>query len=206
MLFFDVSIMSLIYRYLRQAVLIAALFVAACSPAPQFKSTDISGVEWGGDFTLTAHTGKPVKSTDFRGKLVVLFFGYTHCPDICAPSLVKLDQVVKRLGEDAKNVQVLFITVDPGHDTVKQLAGFIPPFNPSFIGLTGSDKEIAAVASDYKVAYGSNPQAKPGQILVDHFTGILVKDRKGKLRLLVKNDVAVDDIAHDVQILLKEKN
>ena len=182
-----------------------ALLIVACTPAPTFKSTDISGVEWGGDFTLTAHTGKPIKSSDFNGKVVIMFFGYTHCPDICAPTLVKLDQVVKRLGDDAKNVQVLFITVDPEHDTVKQLAGFIPPFNPSFIGLTGSDKEIAAVASEYKVAYGKNLQSKPGQVLVDHSTGILVKDRKGKLRLLVKNDVPVEDLEHDVRVLLKEK-
>jgi protein SCO1/2 len=174
----------------------------ACTPAPAFKSMDISGVEWGGDFTLTAHTGKPVKASEFNGKVVVMFFGYTHCPDICAPTLVKLDQVVKRLGDEAKNVQVLFITVDPAHDTVQQLAGFIPPFNPSFIGLTGSDKEIAAVASEYKVAYGQSSQAKPGQILVDHSTGILVKDKKGKLRLLVKNDIPVGDLAHDLKLLL----
>ncbi len=184
---------------------LAALFVAACTPAPAFKSMDISGVEWGGDFTLTAHTGKPVKTSEFTGKVVVMFFGYTHCPDICAPTLVKLDQVMKRLGNDAKNVQVLFITVDPEHDTVKQLAGFIPPFNPSFIGLTGSDKEIAAVASEHKVAYGKNPQSKPGQILVDHSTGMLVKDKKGRIRLLVKNDIAVDDFEYDVRVLLQEK-
>jgi protein SCO1/2 len=193
-------------HYFRLAAsLLVAFFMAACTPAPTFKSTDISGVEWGGDFTLTAHTGKPVKASEFNGKVVVMFFGYTHCPDICAPTLVKLDQVVKRLGDEAKNVQVLFITVDPEHDTVKQLAGFIPPFNPSFIGLTGSDKEIAAVASEYKVAYGQNPQAKPGQILVDHSTGILVKDKKGKLRLLVKNDVAVDDLESDIRVLLRER-
>jgi protein SCO1/2 len=184
-----------------------ALWLAACSPStPTFKAMDISGVEWGGDFTLTAHTGKPVKTSDFSGKVVVMFFGYTHCPDICAPTLVKLDQVMQRLGEDAKNVQVLFITVDPVHDTVPQLAGFVPRFNPSFIGLTGSDKEIAAVARDYKVAYGANPQAQPGQILVDHSTGILVKDRKGKPRLLVKNDVGVDALESDVRVLLRERN
>lgn len=193
-------------RYFHIVAFFLALLFAACSPpAPQFKSTNISGVEWGGDFTLTAHTGKPVKASDFNGKVVVMFFGYTHCPDICAPTLVKLDQVTKRLGEDAKNVQVLFITVDPEHDTVKQLAGFIPPFNPSFIGLTGNDREIAAVASEYKVAYGKSSQSKPGQILVDHSTGMLVKDKRGKLRLLVKNDVAVDDLEHDVRLLLEEK-
>lgn len=187
------------------APLLVALFAVACSPAPPFKSTDISGVEWGGDFTLTAHTGRPVKASEFSGKVVIMFFGYTHCPDVCAPTLAKLDQVVKRLGDEAKSVQVLFITVDPAHDTVPQLAGFIPPFNPSFIGLTGSDKEIAAVAADYKVAYGQNPRARPGQILVDHSTGILVKDKKGKLRLLVKNDIAIEDLEHDVRALLKEK-
>jgi protein SCO1/2 len=194
-------------RYFRLAAsLLVAFFMAACTPAPAFKSMDISGVEWGGDFTLTAHTGKPARVSDFNGKVVVMFFGYTHCPDICAPTLMKLDQVVKRLGDEAKNVQVLFVTVDPEHDTVKQLAGFIPPFNPAFIGLTGSDKEIAAVASEYKVAYGQSSQAKPGQILVDHSTGILVKDKKGKLRLLVKNDVAVEDLESDIRVLLRERN
>lgn len=186
------------------AFFLAASFIAACSPAPRFKSTDISGVNWGGDFTLTAHTGQLVKASQFNGKVVVMFFGYTHCPDVCAPTLVKLDQVLKRLGPTAGQVQVLFITVDPEHDTVPQLAGFIPAFNPSFIGLTGNDKEIAAVANDYKVAYGNNPRAKPGQILVDHSTGILVKDKKGRVRLLVRNDVTVDDLEHDVGILLRE--
>lgn len=185
--------------------IIAALLVTACSPAPTFKSTDISGVDWGGDFTLTAHTGKPVKASEFNGKVVVMFFGYTHCPDVCAPTLAKLDQVMKRLGPAAGKVQVLFVTVDPRHDTVTQLAGFVPSFNPSFIGFTGSDKEIAAVATDYKVAYGENSQAKPGQILVDHSTGILVKDKKGNVRLLVKNDVMPEDLEHDLRLLLKEK-
>ena len=198
--------MQLQRRFFLVFLLLSAILVSCSPPAPTFKSMDISGVEWGGDFTLTAHTGKPVKASDFNGKVVVMFFGYSHCPDICAPTLVKLDQLLKRLGDEAKNVQVLFITVDPEHDTVKQLAGFIPPFNPSFIGLTGSDKEIAAVANEYKVAYGKNPQSKPGQILVDHSTGILVKERKGKLRLLVKNSVTVEDMEHDVRVLLKEKN
>jgi protein SCO1/2 len=185
--------------------LLLALFVAACSPpAPTFKATDISGVEWGsGDFELTAHTGKPAKAADFQGKVVIMFFGFTHCPDVCPPTMAKLAVLMQRLGDDAKRVQVLFITVDPKNDTVKQLAGFVPHFNPTFIGLTGSDKEIAAVANEYKVAYGKNPKSST---LVDHSTGILVKDAKGKLRLLVKNDVPVEDLEHDVRLLLKEKN
>jgi protein SCO1/2 len=179
-----------------------ALLVTACTPAPAFKATDISGVDWGsGDFELTAHNGQRMKAADFKGKVVIMFFGFTHCPDICPPTMAKLAMLMKRLGDDAQRVQVLFITVDPKNDTVKQLASFVPQFYPSFIGLTGSDKEIAAVASEYKVAYGQNPK---NAALVDHSTGILVKDTKGKLRLLVKNDVPVEDLEHDVRVLLKE--
>jgi len=190
------------------AFFLAALFIAACSPpTPTFKSTDISGVDWGsGDFELTAHTGQRAKAADYQGKVVVMFFGFTHCPDVCPPTMAKLAVLMQRLGDDAKRVQVLFVTVDPKNDTVKQLAGFVPQFHPSFIGLTGTDKEIAAVAAEYKVAYSKNPLSKPGQILVDHSTGILVKDAKGKLRLLVKNDVTVEDLESDIRILLKEKN
>ena len=181
-----------------------ALLLAACSPpALTFKSTDISGVDWGsGEFELTAHTGQRMKASDFRGKVVIMFFGFTHCPDVCPPTMAKLAQLMKRLGDAGNRVQVLFITVDPENDTVKQLAGFVPQFHSSFIGLTGTDKEIAAVASEYKVAYGKNPK---NPTLVDHSTGILVKDAKGKLRLLVKNDVPVEDLEHDVRMLLKEK-
>ncbi len=182
---------------------LCALFLVACSPAPTFKATDISGVDWGGgDFELTAHTGKPAKAADFQGKVTVMFFGFTHCPDVCPPTMAKLAVLMQRLGDEAKRVQVLFVTVDPKNDTVKQLAGFVPQFHPSFIGLTGTDKEIAAVAAEYKVAYGQNPT---NQALVDHSTGILIKDAKGKLRLLVKNDVPVEDLEHDVRVLLKEK-
>ena len=194
----------LFYRCFRPVLLLALpLFIAACAPpAPTFKSTDITGVEWGGDFTLTAHTGKPVKASDFNGKVVIMFFGFTNCPDICPPTMAKLAQLMQHLGEDSKKVQVLFITVDPEHDTPAQLAKFVPAFSPSFIGLTGTDKEIAAVAQEYKVAYGKNSQ---NPTYVDHSSGILIKDAKGKLRLLVKNDVALDDLEHDVRALLKEK-
>jgi protein SCO1 len=191
-------------RFCIVAVFLAALVSACSPPAPTFKSTDISGVEWGsGEFELTAHTGQRMKASDFRGKVVVMFFGFTHCPDVCPPTMAKLAMLMKRLGDDAQRVQILFVTVDPENDTVKQLAGFIPPFHPSFIGLTGTDKEIAAMASEYKVAYGKNPK---NPTLVDHSTGILIKDAKGKLRLLVKNDVPVEDLEHDVRVLLKEKN
>jgi protein SCO1/2 len=191
-------------RFSRIVAFLLITLIVSCAPAkPVFKSTDISGVDWGsGDFELTAHTGKRVKATDFQGKVVILFFGFTHCPDVCPPTMAKLAALMKRLGNDAPRVQVLFVTVDPENDTVKQLADFVPRFHPSFIGLTGTEKEIAAMASEYKVAYGKNV-GNPA--LVDHSAGILIRDTKGKLRLLVKNDVTIEDLESDVRALLKEK-
>ncbi len=185
-------------------VLLASLWLAACSPAPSsFKGTDLSRVEWGGDFELTAHTGARVKSTDYRGKVLVLFFGYTHCPDICAPTLAKLAEVVRALGPDAVRVQVVMVSVDPKHDTPAQLAGFVPKFHPSFVGLTGSEAEIAAIARDYKVAFQANPQSSAERTLIDHFGGVMVKDARGKLRVHVGNDAPVADIVHDLRLLLQ---
>jgi len=180
--------------------------MVACSPtSSSFKATNISGVDWGGAFTLTSHTGKPVNLSDFQGKLTVLFFGYTHCPDVCAPTLVKLAQAMKQLGEESKAVQVLFITVDPAHDTTKQLAGFVPRFHPSFIGLTGSAAEIAKVAGAYKVGFAAKPASGAEPIRVDHATSLFVTDRQGKLRLLAKNEIPATDLVHDLKMLLNEK-
>lgn len=192
-------------RFRRFFVIPLALFLAACTPASPFKATDLGAVDWGGDFVLTAHTGSRVRVSDYRGKVVVMFFGYTHCPDICAPTLQKLALLMKRLGQDAGRVQVLFVTVDPRHDTPDRLAGYVPRFHPSFLGLTGTEQEIAAVAQDYKVAFQANPQSPPGHTLIDHFGGMMVKDATGKLRLLFKNDMPVEDMEHDLRLLLKEK-
>jgi protein SCO1/2 len=185
---------------IRSFLVCSLLLLASCAPEG-FKGTDISGVEWGGDFELTAHTGKRVRSSEFRGKALVIFFGYTHCPDICAPTLVRLAQTLKQLGPGAERVQVFFITVDPRHDTPAQLAGFVPTFHPSFLGLTGSDRELAAVARNYRVVYEPDP-THPDQI--PHSGMILVKDAQGKPRLLFKNDTAAEDIAHDLRLLLKQ--
>ena len=186
------------------SLLLVALAAVACTPStPAFRGTDLSMVEWGKDVTLTSHTGARVSTADFRGKVTVLFFGYTHCPDICAPTLTKLAAVRKALGSDAEKVQVLFITVDPKHDTPKQLAAFVPKFDPSFVGLTGTPAEIGAVAAEYKVAYSQTPATMPQQVLIDHSGGMLVKDRAGKLRLLFKNDMSVADMTADLRRLLQ---
>lgn len=188
----------------RFAAALLAMIVGGCtSPAPTFRGTDVSQVQWGKDITLTAHTGRRVSTGEFRGKVVVLFFGYTHCPDICAPTLAKLAAVRQALGPEADKVQVLFITVDPQHDTPAQLARFVPKFDPSFIGLTGTAAETAAIASEYKIAYAATA-TQPASI--DHSGGILVKDGSGKLRLLFRNEMPVADMAADLRLLLKKSS
>lgn len=187
-----------------RSMLLAAVVVmaSACTDSkPAFKATDISAVEWGKDFELTAHTGKRMKLSEFHGKLLVLFFGYTHCPDICSPTLAQLARVQERLGAEAGRVQVLFVSVDPAHDTPAQLAGFIPKFHPSFIGLTGSDAEIRAVTADYKIAYQAGQVADS----IDHSGGVYVKDARGRLRLYLKQGASAEDMLHDLRLLLKEK-
>lgn len=200
-------------KYLsRWLVIPTFVFLAACTQAPpQFKGLDLSQVDWGGDFELTAHTGKRVKASEYRGKVLVLFFGYTHCPDICIPTLAKLAAVVKRLGADAERVQVVFVTVDPQQDTPAQLAPFVANFHPSFIGLTGTAQEIAAVTGDYKIAYqkaatGHGLKGAPQHELIEHFGGVLIKDARGKLRLLYALEHTDADIEHDVRLLLKAKS
>ncbi|MFL6650487.1 MAG: SCO family protein [Sulfurifustaceae bacterium] len=190
----------MIRRCLQWSVALLLAAAVACSPTkPEFKGADITGVDWGGDVRLQAHTGNEVSTADFRGKVLVLFFGYTHCPDICAPTLAKLAAVRKELGSDGNRLQVLFITVDPAHDNAAQLAGFVPKFDPSFIGLTGTPEQLAAVARAHKVAY--TPGSDPEQ--VEHSSGILVKDGNGKLRLLWQNNTSVSDMTHDVRLLLQ---
>jgi protein SCO1/2 len=185
----------------------------ACSPPTrEYRGTEISGVDWGSDFELTAQDGRRVNTRDFRGKVVLLYFGYTHCPDICIPSLARLADAYRKLGPLGEKVQVLFITVDPLRDTPQRLADFIPRFDRHFIGLTGSAAEVAAVVRDYKVAYDPKTSLRqvsdmkamtmPLRDPIEHAGGMFVRDVEGRLRLYLQEGMAADDIAHDVRVLL----
>ena len=184
-----------------QRVLIALCLtctLAVCSKPPQaFRSTVVEGAQWGADFELTAHTGQRLRTADLRGKALVLFFGYTHCPDICAPTLAKLAQLSKALGEDAKRVQVLFISVDPQHDSPAQLKKFLAGFDPAFIGLTGTAEELGMVATEHVAHF---KPAKDGR--VDHTGMLFVKDTQGRMRLLMRESAPLDDMLHDLRLLL----
>jgi protein SCO1/2 len=172
-----------------------------CNPQPPpFRGTSVDNVVWGRDFTLTAHTGERFDSQSLRGKVQVVFFGYTHCPDICAPTLAKLAQARQQLGDDAVKLQVLFVTVDPTHDTPAQLTKFLAGFDPTFIGLTGTQQEIRQVAGNhmsYFKAEGKNSQQ------VTHTGTMYLKDRQGRMRVLVKESVSVEDLVHDLRLLIK---
>jgi len=181
------------------------LLLAGCSQPKQFISTDLSMVEWGKDFSLTDHNGQARRLSDFKGKAVVLFFGYTQCPDVCPTTLSTLREVMTLLGDDAKRVQVLFATVDPERDTQQLLAQYVPAFHPSFLGLYADEKTIAAVAKDFKVFYAKQPGTAPGSYSVDHSTGSYAFDPQGKLRLLLRHGEAPANVAADLKLLLAGK-
>ena len=132
--------------------MLAGLLLAACESKPGFNSLDITGIEgYGTDFRLLDHTGKPRTLADFRGKAVVMFFGFTHCPDVCPTTLSDMRQVMQKLGPDAARLQVLFVTVDPMRDTPELLAKYVPTFHPDFLGLYGDAAAIAKVTKDFKI-------------------------------------------------------
>jgi protein SCO1 len=181
-----------------------ALLLAACSPqGPKFQSSDITGSPFGRDFALTDHTGKPRTLADFRDKAVVVFFGYTQCPDVCPTTLAALSEAMKKLGADADRVQVLFVTVDPERDTADLLSHYVPAFDPRFLGLRGDADSIARTAKEFKVLYQKQPGKAPGSYTMDHSSGTFIFDPQGRLRLYVGNAQGPDVFAHDLRELLK---
>jgi protein SCO1 len=185
------------------ALMLAALAAFACSKSgPSFKNTDITGADYGKDFRLTDHTGKTRTLADFQGKVVVMFFGYTRCPDVCPTTLAELKAVKEQLGEDGNRLQVLFVTVDPERDTPELLASYVPAFDPSFLGLYGDSAAIGKVAKDFKVYYQKVPGKTPDSYTVDHTAGSYVFDPLGRLRLFARYGNAAN-LAADIRTLLR---
>jgi protein SCO1/2 len=182
-----------------------ALLVSACSEPRKFVSTDLSMVEWGKDFKLTDHNGRQRTLADFKGKAVVLFFGYTQCPDVCPTTLSTMREAMALLGDDGGRVQVLFASVDSARDTQALLAQYVPSFHPSFLGLRGSDEVIAATAKDFKVFYLKQPGKTPDSYSVDHSTGSYAFDPSGRLRLLLRHGETPANVAADLKLLLAGK-
>ncbi|MCB1967335.1 SCO family protein [Accumulibacter sp.] len=193
-------------KILSTLILSITLLLAACSPPPvSFKSSDITGVDWGRRLSLTDHNGQARQLADFKGKVVVLFFGYTQCPDVCPTTLLAMREVQKRLGERGSHVQVLFVTLDPERDTAQLLARYVTAFDPSFIGLRGDTAATAAAAREFKVFYSKQAGSEPGTYGIDHTTGSYVFDPQGRLRLLVRHGEPADSVAGDITLLLDGK-
>ncbi len=171
----------------------------------RFHATDITGVEWARGFELTDHAGKRRSLADFRGKVVLVFFGFTNCPDHCPTALAEMAVLVKRLGADGGRVQGIFVTLDPARDTAERLAGYVTAFHPSFIALRGSPEEIVATAAEFKVFRRSSDKedAREDDFLLDHTDAMFVFDPRGKVRLYVSaSDRTIEKLADDVRRLL----
>jgi len=185
------------------AVLFAMALAGCDANAPRFNNVDITGANYARDFRLTDFDGKPRSLADFRGKVVVVFFGYTQCPDVCPTTLTDMAEVKKRLGADGDKLQVIFVTLDPERDTPQVLKQYVPNFDPTFIALSGTRDETAATAKDFKVFYQKVPGRTETSYTLDHTAGSYVFDREGRLRLFLRHAGGTDPIVADLQKLLR---
>ncbi|WP_078033023.1 SCO family protein [Massilia sp. KIM] len=188
------------------ALMLLAAFAGGCDKAANkpaaFNNVDVTGLDYAKGFSLTDHNGKPRTLQDFRGKLTVLFFGYTQCPDVCPTTMAEMAAVLKELGPSADEVQVLFVTLDPERDTQELLASYVPAFDKRFLGLRGDAEATARTAKEFKVFYSKVPGSEPGQYTIDHTAGSYVFDREGKARLFLRHGQGPAPIAHDLRQLL----
>ncbi len=190
-------------RVVVAALCALCLCLAGCENKPAFNSLDITGIQgYGNDFRLIDHTGKPRTMADFRGKVVVIFFGFTHCPDVCPTTLSEMRQVMQILGKDADRLQVLFVTLDPARDTPELLSKYVPSFNPTFLGLFGDKVATEKVTADFKIFYRVAAGKTPESYTVDHTAASLVFDPQGRLRLFINYGLGADKIAPDIKRLL----
>jgi protein SCO1 len=186
----------------------AAALLAGCDKLsglgskPSFKAVDVTGADYGSKLSLPDQNGQLRTLADFKGKLTVVFFGFTQCPDVCPTTMAELAQVKKALGADGERVQGVFITVDPERDTPELLKAYLGSFDPSFIGLRGTPEQTAATAKDFKVFYAKVPGKTEGSYTMDHTAGSYIFDTTGKLRLFTRYGSGADALAADLKALL----
>lgn len=184
---------------------VAGVLVLACSEnKPAFTSIDVTGADYAKDFALTDHNGQPKTIKDFAGNVVVLFFGYTQCPDVCPTSMAELAEIKKLLGADGAKLQGLFITIDPERDKPEVLKAYMGNFDPTFLALIPTAEQLAALAKDYKVYYKKVEGKTPTSYTMDHSAGSFVYDTKGKLRLYTRYGTGAKPLAQDIALLLKQ--
>ena len=196
---------TVVHRLANPLLLLLGLLLAGCDSGtskPAFQLTDLSGADFGRNFQLTDHNGQSRTLDDFKGKVVVVFFGYIFCPDFCPTTMGELAVVMKELGQDAERVQVLFITVDPERDTPELLSKYVPTFHPSFLGLYGDADATMRTAKEFKIVYQKQPMAGGGYT-VDHSAGSYLYDPAGRLRLFSAYGQGAQKLLHDIRLLLQ---
>lgn len=183
---------------------LAVLALAACSPdKPKFNGIDITGADYAQDFTLTDHNNQRRSLSDFKGKVVVVFFGYTQCPDVCPTSMTELAEVKRLLGADADKLQGVFVTVDPARDTTDVLKAYMTNFDPTFVAFVPTPDELADVAKRFKIYYKKQEGKTPTSYTMDHSAGSYVYDMQGRVRLYSRYGSGAKVLAQDIETLLK---
>ncbi len=175
-----------------------------CTEAkPSFNAVDLTGADYAKDFSLKDADGKVRTLADFKGKVIVLFFGYAQCPDVCPTTMTEMAQVKQQLGADGDKLQVLFITVDPARDTSEVMKAYMGAFDPAFVALIPTPEQLAATAKDYKAYYKKNEGSTPTSYSMDHSAASYVYDTQGRLRLYVRYGAGVAPMVADIKTLLK---
>lgn len=186
---------------------LTAGLLAACSPGapdkPAFRSIDLTGADYAQGFSLPDHNGQLRTLKDFAGKIVVVFFGFTQCPEVCPTSMAELAQVKQQLGKDGEKLQAIFITVDPERDTPELLKAYMANFDPGFLALRPTPEQLVQVAKDFKVYYKKVEGKTPGSYTMDHSAGSYIYDGAGRLRLYSRYGAGAEALASDIALLLK---
>ncbi len=183
---------------------VATAIISACSESkPSFTGIDLTGADYAKDFALIDHNGQTRTLKDFAGKVVVMFFGYVQCPDVCPTSMAELAEVKRLLGKDGERVQGLFVTVDPARDTPEVLKGYMAAFDPNFLALYTTPDKLAVLAKDYKVYYKKVEGPTPTSYSMDHSAGSYVYDTQGQLRLYNRYGSGAAVLAADIKLLLQ---
>jgi protein SCO1/2 len=181
-----------------------ALLGACAENKPQFHSIDITGADYARDFSLLDHNGQLRSIKDFQGKVVVVFFGFTQCPDVCPTSMAELAQIKKTLGKDGDRLQGIFISLDPERDTQQVLKAYMGNFDPSFLALRPDLDKLPQLAKDFKIFYKKVDGKTPGSYTLDHSAGSYVFDPQGRVRLYSRYGSGAENLAADIALLLKD--
>lgn len=193
-------------RWLACGALLAGALagLSGCSePGPGFTAINLTGADYARDFNLIDHNGQPRSLKDFRGKIVMMFFGYTQCPDVCPTSMVEMATIKQLMGPDGDKLQALFVTVDPERDTPEMLKAYMENFDPSFLALVPKPAELPALAKEFRVYYKKVDGPTPTSYTLDHTAGSYVYDTQGRLRLFTRYGTPPEKTAADIRVLLQ---